>query len=56
MGQIKWLKRMGLTNTDLKKILEKVKTSPSYKPIQNEEGLKRLAEVKEKLGLKIYEN
>lgn len=47
---------MGLTNTDLKKILEKVKTSPSYKPIQNEEGLKRLAEVKEKLGLKIYEN
>ena len=56
IGQIKALKRMGLTNTDLKEILKKAGTSPSYKPIQHEEGLKRLAEIKEKLGLKIHES
>ena len=56
IGEIKRLISWGLTDTDLKEILEKVETSPSYKPIQHEEGLKRLAEVKEKLGLKIYEN
>jgi len=56
IGQIKWLISWGLTDTDLEEILKKAETSPSYKPIQHEEGLKRLAEIKEKLGLKIHES
>ena len=49
VGQIKWLISWGLTDVDLEEIFGKVETSPAYKPIQHETGLKRLAEIKMKL-------
>lgn len=52
IGQIEGLIRRGLTDTDLKEILKKAKTSPSYRPIQHKEGFKRLVEIKKKLGVK----
>ena len=51
VGHIKYQRRRGLTQQDLRVITNRIKSDPVYRPLQTPEKLKRLKEVKKALGI-----
>lgn len=49
IAHLRFLKTWGLTKTDLEEIMRKAELDPIYKPIQNKEGLTRLAEIRKRV-------
>jgi hypothetical protein len=54
IGHLKFLISWGLTEEDVEEILKKIRENSGYKPIQNEENLRRLDELKIKIKEELF--